>query len=98
LVSPVFYDPRQSRTAASTLSSVAPEILPAGGSEKRLGSSERSWKQRKTVSMDNPLSAGLDFPEHPLTQVEFRVLRAIFGCEGSLTLPVGEPSIPRIVR
>src|SRR2546422_150714 len=52
------YSPRQWRVAGSIFCSTAPEILPAGGSAKRLGSSERSWKQKKTVSIGKPLSAG----------------------------------------
>jgi hypothetical protein len=36
------HNPRQYRTAFSTLARISPEILPAGGLAKRAGSSERS--------------------------------------------------------
>jgi len=36
---------------------VFPPIFPAGASENRLGSSERIWKHKNTVSMGRPLSS-----------------------------------------
>jgi hypothetical protein len=56
LAEPARYSSRQRRTADSIFSSVAAETLPAGGPAKRVGSRERNWKQRKTVSIVKPLS------------------------------------------
>lgn len=49
------YSPRQYRTAVSTSVIFALVNTPTGSVVNRLGSRERIWKQRNTVSNGNPL-------------------------------------------
>ena len=69
------YKPRQCRTASSTRRRIASEARPAGASAKRLGSIDRNWKHRKTVSIGRPLSVA---GTRTFTPFQFAPVRTVF--------------------